>query len=235
MVGLGCSCVVRLLGRFTGLLSCCCFLLLGCWAVPVGLCQGCSAWWCLTVGLSGLIDCWVLLVLLGGCSWVVGLLGCRTTGPNPTTNLAPSSASRTPTAQQPNSKKQQQPNNPVAQQPKNSLTQPQALLPAALVEPNSQTTLAAQQPSSPTTQWPNNPRLIPSSRSGTQQSNPTKSNNPERAKQVSKTIPKNPTNSPAVQQPNSKVKNPTNSPTASSPTPPAPRSALAAQALNPKP
>ena len=118
-------------------------------------------------------------------------------------------------------------------QPSSPTTQER--LPAALVEPNSQPTLTAQQPSSLTTQWPNNPRLIPISRSGTQQSNPTKSNNPERAKQVSKTIPKNQTNSPAVQQPNSKTKNLTNSSTVSSPTLLVSRSAPAAQALNLKP
>ena len=45
---------------------------MGCWAT------GLLGYW--AVGLSGLIDCWVLLVLLGGCStgllgyWVVGLL-----------------------------------------------------------------------------------------------------------------------------------------------------------------
>ena len=48
---------------------------MGCWAT------GLLGYW--AVGLSGLFDCWVLLVLLGArlavglsCVWVVGPLGC---------------------------------------------------------------------------------------------------------------------------------------------------------------
>ena len=67
-----CSCVVRLLGCFTGFLGCCCFLLFGCLAV------GLLGWWA-----GRLFDSRVLFLLLGfmfvigsSCSWVARLLSC---------------------------------------------------------------------------------------------------------------------------------------------------------------
>ena len=47
-----------------GLLSACCWLLLGLWAVSAAWCLGCSGLIDLQVGAGSYIACWVLLLLL---------------------------------------------------------------------------------------------------------------------------------------------------------------------------